>query len=96
MDQASSSPTAFILHGALWFPDSSDSLPAGFRLAILWNVIGIIVCGGLGGVTAWAFVGSLGLSGTPGAIAAALVGMVVAVALWAGVTSLLRMVGWIR
>ena len=65
-------------------------------MAIVWSVIGIFACGGLGGFAAWAFVTSLGWTGTPGAIAAAIIGMVVAVALWTGSTALLRAVGWIR
>jgi len=65
-------------------------------MAIVWSVIGIFVCGGLGGFAAWALVTSLGWAGTPGAIAAAIIGMVVAVALWAGLTTLLRSAGRIR
>ena len=65
-------------------------------MAIVWNVIGIVLCGGLGGFAAWAFVTGMGWVGTPGAIAAAIIGMVVAVALWAGVTTLLRALGAIR
>ena len=65
-------------------------------MAIVWSVVGIFVCGGLGGFAAWALVTSLGWVGTPGAIAAAVIGMVVAVALWTGITSLLRALGWIR
>jgi hypothetical protein len=65
-------------------------------MAIVWSVIGILICGGLGGFAAWAFVTSVGWVGTAGAIAASVIGMVVAVALWAGLTSLLRAVGRIR
>ena len=65
-------------------------------MAIVWSVVGIFVCGGLGGFAAWALVTSVGWDGTPGAIAAAVIGMVVAVALWTGSTSLLRALGWIR
>jgi hypothetical protein len=50
----------------------------------------------LGGFAAWALVTSVGWVGTAGAIAAAVIGMVVAVALWAGVTSLLRALRWIK
>jgi hypothetical protein len=50
----------------------------------------------LGGFAAWAFVTAMGWVGTPGAIAAAVIGMAVAVALWTGGTALLRGVGWIR
>jgi hypothetical protein len=56
----------------------------------------IIACGGIGGVAAWWAVGWLGLAGTAGALAAAAVGMVIAVAAFAGVTSLLRGIGWMK
>jgi len=65
-------------------------------MAIVWSVVGIFICGGLGGFAAWALVRGLGWVGTPGAIAAAIIGMVVAVALWTGITTLLRALGWIR
>jgi hypothetical protein len=65
-------------------------------VAIVWSVIGILVCGGLGGFAAWALVTSVGWVGTAGAIAAAVTGMVIAVALWAGMTSLLRALRWIK
>jgi hypothetical protein len=65
-------------------------------MGIVSSVVGIIICGGLGGMAAWALVMSLGLGGTIGAIVAAIVGMVLAVALWALLTSVLRSLGWIR
>jgi len=65
-------------------------------MGIVWSVIGIVVCGGLGGFAAWAFVTAMGWSGTPGALAAMVVGMVVAVALWTGVTALMRSLGRLR
>ncbi len=65
-------------------------------MAIVWSVIGILICGGLGGFAAWALVTSIGWAGTLSAIVAALIGMVIAVALWAGLTALLRAVGLIR
>jgi hypothetical protein len=37
-----------------------------------------------------------GIDGAPGAILAAVIGMVVATALWAGGTTLLRALGWVR
>ena len=66
------------------------------RMGIVWSVVGIFICGGLGGLAAWALVTGLGLAGTLGAIVAAVVGMVLAVALWTLLTSLLRQFGWIR
>jgi hypothetical protein len=65
-------------------------------MGIVWSVIGIFICGGLGGFVAWAFVTTAGWAGTPGAIAAAIIGMVVAVALWTGLTALLRAMGLVR
>jgi hypothetical protein len=65
-------------------------------MGIVWSVVGIVICGGLGGFAAWAFVTAMDWSGTPGALAAAVIGMVVAVALWTGVTTLLRSLGWVR
>ena len=65
-------------------------------MGIVWSVIGIFICGGLGGFAAWAFVTAMGWSGTPGALAAAVIGMAVAVALWTGVTALMRSLGRLR
>ena len=48
--------------------------------SILASILGIVVCGGLGGVTAWAVVTAAGLGGTFGSIVAAIIGMVVATA----------------
>ena len=53
------------------------------RGSILGSLLGIVVCGGLGGLAAWAIVTLAGFHGTFGAIVAAIVGMVVATALWA-------------
>ena len=65
-------------------------------MAIVWSVVGIFICGGLGGLGAWALVTTLGLDGTPGALAAAVVGMVLSVALWTALTALLRAFGRVR
>jgi len=65
-------------------------------MGIFWSVVGILICGGLGGFAAWAFVTAMGWAGTPGALAAAVIGMVVAVALWTGVTALMRSLGRLR
>ncbi len=65
-------------------------------MAIVWSVVGILICGGLGGFVAWLIVTGIGLAGAAGAIVAAVIGMVIAVALWAGLTSLLRAAGWVR
>jgi hypothetical protein len=66
------------------------------RGAIVGSILGILVCGVAGGLAAWALVTALGFDGVLGAILAALVGMVVATALWAGGSSLLRALGWLR
>lgn len=66
------------------------------RGSILGSLAGIAVCGGIGGVAAWASVTAMGLDGTPGAVLAVAVGMVVAFAGWTGGTSLLRALRWIR
>jgi len=65
------------------------------RGSILGSIVGIVACGGLGGLLAWALVMALGLQGTPAALLAAVVGMAVAFAAWAGGTALLRSLGWI-
>lgn len=65
------------------------------RGSILASIAGIVVCGGLGGIAAWALVTALGLEGAPGAILAAIAGMVAAFAAWVAGTSLLRALGWI-
>jgi hypothetical protein len=64
--------------------------------SIAASVIVIVVCGGIGGVAAWALAAWLGLSGAIGALVAAAVGMVVAVGAFAGTTTLLRGVGWMK
>jgi hypothetical protein len=66
------------------------------RGSILGSLAGIVACGGLGGVTAWAAVRALGVDGTPGAILATPIAMGVAFAAWAGGTALLRAAGWMR
>lgn len=64
--------------------------------AIIGNVIGILICGGLGGVGAWALVTAVGLSGIVGAIVAAFAGVALATALWVAGSSLLRALGGSR
>lgn len=61
--------------------------------SILWSVVGIIVSGLAGGVTGWAAISALDLDGVAGAIVAAIIGMVVATAVWTGLTVLLRRLG---
>ena len=63
---------------------------------MLGSILGIFVCGVAGGFAAWMLVAALGAEGVSGALLAAVIGMVVATALWAGGSSLLRALGWIR
>ena len=63
---------------------------------IVRSVVLIVIAGGLAGVAAWWLARAMGLDGTPGALVAAVIGMVLAVALFAGLTVLLRRIGWIR
>jgi predicted PurR-regulated permease PerM len=64
--------------------------------SIAASIILIVICGGIGGVAAWQFVGWLELTGPIGALVAAAVGMVIAVGAFAGTTTLLRGVGWMK
>jgi len=66
------------------------------RGSIFVSIFGILICGMAGGFSAWMLVSRLGLDGVVGAFIAAVIGMVVATALWAGGAALLRAVGWIR
>ena len=51
-------------------------------LSIVLYVLAIVVCGGLGAGAGWIVAGGIGLTGTPMALVAAFVGMIVATALW--------------
>jgi len=63
---------------------------------ILGSLLGILVCGAIGGFAAWFAVTAWEIEGVPGAIIAAAIGMFVATALWVGGSSLLRMLGVLR
>ena len=71
-------------------------MPFHQRGSMLGSILGILVCGVGGGFAAWAAVTALGIDGVLGAILAAVIGMVVATALWAGGTTLFRALGWVR
>jgi len=71
-------------------------MPFRQRGSMLGSIPGIFICGVGGGYAAWALVTALGIEGVLGAILAVVIGMVVATALWAGGTSLLRALGWVR
>ena len=66
------------------------------RGALLGTIVGILVCGVGGGVVAWSAVTACGIDGVLGAVLAAVIGMVVATALWAAGSTLLRALGWVR
>ena len=66
------------------------------RGSVLGSIVGIVLCGVAGGFAAWMLVAALGVDGVVGALAAAVIGMVMATALWAGGSSLLRALGWLR
>jgi hypothetical protein len=66
-------------------------MPIRERGMVLGSILGIVVCGGAGGVAAWAVVTLLGLDGTLGAFVAAAMGMVFATAAWTAWTVLLRL-----
>jgi hypothetical protein len=68
----------------------------GPRGSMLGSILGILICGVAGGVIAWSAVTAWGIDGVFGAILAAVIGMVVATALWATGSSLLRALGWVR
>jgi len=63
---------------------------------VVGSLLGILVCGGIGGFAAWSAVAAWDIDGVPGALAAAAIGMFVATTLWVGGSSLLRAVGWLR
>jgi hypothetical protein len=71
-------------------------MPFPNRGSVLGSILGILVCGVSGGVAAWTLVGAFGVQGIPGALIAAVIGMVVATALWTGGSTVLRVLGWIR
>ena len=66
------------------------------RGSIVASIVAILICGVAGGIAAWMLVTTLGIDGVTGALAAAVIGMIVATALWAGGSALLRALGWIR
>jgi hypothetical protein len=66
------------------------------RGAMIGSIVGILLCGVAGGFAAWMLVATLGIDGVTGALVAAVIGMVVATALWAGGSALLRALRWIQ
>jgi hypothetical protein len=66
------------------------------RGGVLGSIAAIVVCGGLGGFLAWAVVRTLDIEGVAAAIVAAVIGMIVATALWIGGAWALRASGIVR
>jgi hypothetical protein len=65
-------------------------------VSIALSVLAILVCGALGALAGFGVVAAIGWAGTGGAIAAAVIGMVVATLAWAAGVVLLRRLGWLR
>ena len=57
--------------------------------SIIGSLLGIVVCGGIGGFAAWAIVTQLHWDGLLGAIVAVLIAMAIATGAFAALTSLL-------
>lgn len=64
--------------------------------SIFFSVVGILISGGIGALAGWSAISVLGLSGLGGALLAAPIGMVVATAVWIGLTVALRTLGFLR
>ena len=64
--------------------------------SIVFSILGILVGGIVGGLAGWSTVALLGFDGVTGALIAAIIGMVVATAVWIGLTVLLRALGFLR
>jgi hypothetical protein len=64
--------------------------------SIVSSILGILVSGTVGGLAGWSATTLLGFNGVGGALVAAAIGMVVATAVWIGLTVLLRALGFLR
>jgi hypothetical protein len=64
--------------------------------SIVFSILGILVGGIAGGLAGWSTIALLGLAGVGGALVAAIIGMIVATAVWIGLTVLLRALGFLR
>ena len=71
-------------------------MPQPSRGSLFVSTIAILICGVAGGYSAWMLVSKLGIDGVVGAFVAAVIGMIVATALWAGGAALLRALGRLR
>jgi hypothetical protein len=65
-------------------------------LSMIAGLLGIVAAGAVGGGVGYVVSGWLGLDGVGAALVALVVAMVVATALWAGGSALLRSLGLIR
>jgi hypothetical protein len=68
----------------------------GSFVSITLSALAILACGSLGAFAGFGVVSALGWAGTPAAIVAAFVGMVVATLAWALGVVALRRLGWLR
>ncbi len=59
-------------------------------LLFILRLVAIAVCGGGGGILAWMIVSAFGATGVAGAIAGAMIGMILAALFWAGGIALIR------
>ena len=58
--------------------------------SLIIRLLAIVACGGGGALIAWLIVSALGATGVGAAIAAAIIGMVLATRLWAGGVAIMR------
>ena len=65
------------------------------RGGVAGSILGILLCGGMGGFAAWSVVNALEIDGVTGAIAAAAIGMIIATALWTAGSWVLRTLGFL-
>jgi hypothetical protein len=70
------------------------TLRGGVLVAV--NLVAIMVCGGLGGITGYGLVHTLDLSGIRGALVATFAAMLVATFAWSAGSALLRTISWFR
>lgn len=66
------------------------------KVSYVRSGIAIVICAGIGAALAWIVVSSIGLGGVAGAIAAAVIGMVLATALFAGGVVLGKALGYFK
>lgn len=64
--------------------------------SIIGSLLGIVVCGAIGGFTAWVIVTQLHWNGLFGALVAVLLGMAIATGAWIALASLLRRLRGLR